>query len=89
MIVLLTWLRFYERTVDRETSSQALSCLLMDAIEADADVKLYKASDKLLQELRAKLPLLVRPSNAAQSRVRRRVLWGKDDDLIKLVSWDR
>jgi len=55
----------------------------MDAAEADADVKLYKASGELLAELQVKLSLLLRaPSN----NPRKWVFYNKTAELIRLVS---
>jgi len=58
----------------------------MDAAEIDADVKLYRASDRLLRELRAKLPLLVRRSSTDKRHVRGWVLKDKPQELVHIVS---
>lgn len=55
----------------------------MDAAEADADVKLYKASGELLAELQAKLPQLLQSSSG---KPRRWVLYSKTSELVRIVS---
>lgn len=57
----------------------------MDAAEADADVKLYKASGELLLELQAKIPRLVKSPNDA-NKFRKWVIDSKVDEITRLVS---
>lgn len=56
---------------------------MADAAQADADVKLYKASSELLAELQAKLPLLLYRGNG---QPRRYVIYVKTAELCRLVS---
>ena len=55
----------------------------MDAAAADSDVKLYKASAEILEELRTKLPVLLYSS---PGNLRSWVLVSKTAEVARLVS---
>lgn len=56
----------------------------MDAAGVEGDVKLYKASAELLAEVQAKLPLLLATPVGTR---RKRVLYHKTAEILRLVSW--
>lgn len=58
----------------------------MDAAGDDSDAKLYRVSSELLPELQAKLPQLVWRQRDGQRRVRLRVLYAKQEELVTIVS---